>query len=79
MFDGELLHGVVPGRGLNAFINNDSYTDEKSTPLPTRTTLMIAFWDDIEVPDRLVPSRLGASDLSTSEGREGALAKLIQY
>ena len=49
VFDGELLHGVVPGRGLNAFINNDSYTDEKSTPLPTRTTLMIAFWDDIEV------------------------------
>ena len=34
---------------MNAFINNDSYTDEKSTPLPTRTTLMIAFWDDIEV------------------------------
>lgn len=48
VFDGELLHGVVPGRGLNAFINNDSYT-EKSTPLPTRTTLMIAFWDEIEV------------------------------
>jgi len=51
VFDGELLHGVVPGRGLNAFA--DSNIDENSAlpppPLPTRTTLMIAFWDKIEV------------------------------
>jgi len=52
VFDGELLHGVVPGRGLNAFADSNIEGNSASSsppPLPTRTTLMIAFWDKIEV------------------------------
>jgi len=41
MFDGSLLHGVVPGRGF------------VSDPKKCRTTFMIAFWKDITChPDK---------------------------
>ena len=44
VFDGNMLHGVLPGRGICPAHANDA---EESAE-PRRITLMIAFWRDVE-------------------------------
>ena len=55
VFDGECLHGVVPGRGIAArppgVKNTDKTTKRRNvaTTEPRRVTLMVAFWKDVEI------------------------------
>lgn len=44
VFDGDMLHGVLPGRGICPANADDA--DESADP--RRITLMIAFWRDVE-------------------------------
>jgi len=43
VFHGDYLHGVVPGRAV------DAVSDDAALAARHRVTLMIAFWDDMEV------------------------------
>jgi hypothetical protein len=54
IFDGGVLHGVIPGKGVPAACNS------ASSAAPTkngdrRVTLMMAFWKDIQVRDEPTP------------------------
>lgn len=62
VFDGECLHGVVPGRGVAATppgVKNTDGREERraarriprgfATTEPRRVTLMIAFWKNVEI------------------------------
>jgi hypothetical protein len=42
-FDGSVLHGVIPGKGVIP------QTQAPGAPMPRRVTLMMAFWKDIRV------------------------------
>ena len=52
VFDGRYLHGVIPGKG---FVERKENVNDNR-----RITLMLAFWDEIEIRDNPVP---GASRL----------------
>ena len=61
IFDGAVLHGVIPGRG---YVNNAR----------TRTTLMVALWDEIQVREgegpgaaRRLPGSSGGEEQSLPE------------
>ena len=54
VFDGECLHGVVPGRGVAArntagVRNTDGRLSRFASTEPRRVTLMVAFWKDVEI------------------------------
>lgn len=47
-FDGKVLHGVIPGKGVAVPSSDDDKTQSLRPPR-RRVTLMLAFWKDIEV------------------------------
>ena len=54
VFDGECLHGVVPGRGIVAPRDDSNESDarrdaDENAVEPRRVTLMVAFWKDVEI------------------------------
>jgi hypothetical protein len=49
-FDGRMLHGVIPGKGI-AVSSNDDDRYQLTRPQFRRVTLMLAFWKDIEIRD----------------------------
>ena len=56
-FDGSVLHGVIPGKGViptiaNTNIDTNNKLDQEpqqKQPRPRRVTLMMAFWKDIKI------------------------------
>ncbi|KAG7362856.1 hypothetical protein IV203_026216 [Nitzschia inconspicua] len=55
-FDGTVLHGVIPGKGV---VPAAAAADDDSLPQPRheqrRVTLMLAFWKDIQLRDSVKP------------------------
>ena len=57
VFDGECLHGVVPGRGFvssrsesnESDARRDDDDEERALVEPRRVTLMVAFWKNVEI------------------------------
>ena len=57
VFDGECLHGVVPGRGVvssrsesnESDARRDDDDEERALVEPRRVTLMVAFWKNVEI------------------------------
>jgi hypothetical protein len=69
VFSGKYLHGVIPGKGFctqkqtGTTLNNNMGEATPSLLPPRRITLMVAFWDDIEIRDNKEP---GASRMFPS-------------
>ena len=79
VFDGKYLHGVIPGKGVTNVANrvsNKNGVDTSSSLPPRRITLMIAFWDSIEIrsnnakpgASRMFPS---PTTITSSDGDDG--------
>ena len=64
VFDGRYLHGVIPGKG---FVEHTKAIEDNR-----RITLMLAFWDEIEIRDNPEP---GASRLFPPLTKPGGLTK----
>jgi hypothetical protein len=56
-FDGKVLHGVIPGKGVVSSSNDDNKS-QLSLSQARRVTLMLAFWKDIQIRDT---TKLGAA------------------
>lgn len=49
-FDGKVLHGVVPGKGVSPTTDDDSVGDGNNNGRnKRRVTLMLAFWENIQI------------------------------
>jgi len=57
VFDGSVLHGVIPGKGVPSRSNLTSGSTERKsgTTGGRRVTLMMAFWKDIQIRDEMTP------------------------
>ena len=66
VFDGECLHGVMPGRGLvSKRVSRDGFE-------PRRVTLMIAFWRDVEIRGALVSATSGSGTIARGSFPRGS-------
>jgi hypothetical protein len=66
VFDGECLHGVMPGRGLvSKRVSRDVFE-------PRRVTLMIAFWRDVEIRGALVSATSGSGTIARGSFPRGS-------
>ena len=70
VFDGNMLHGVLPGRGICPAHANDA---EESAE-PRRITLMIAFWRDAETRGSAGARRVAFQGIRASVSRPRAYA-----
>jgi hypothetical protein len=52
-FDGKMLHGVIPGKGV--VVSSNDNQSQSSQPQFRRVTLMLAFWKDIQTRDSILP------------------------
>jgi hypothetical protein len=63
-FDGRVLQGVIPGKGVGAVEPNDANMDAPETKLrnhpPQQVTLMMAFWRRLWLRDHGSSSKVGA-------------------
>jgi hypothetical protein len=79
VFDGQCLHGVIPGRGVVAkdtavkTWKRKSSSREQSPPTePRRVTLMIAFWDTVEIRGSVTRSMSGSGKESVGSFPKGS-------
>jgi hypothetical protein len=73
VFDGEVLHGVVPGKGVVKEAE-EAEEAEEGEGRGERTTLMFAFWEDIRPREggigaaRLIPAPASEGETGTGTG-----------
>ena len=62
VFDGECLHGVIPGRGVvdGSSSKRKKVSTSEETQEPRRVTLMVAFWRELEIRGTLSRSKSGS-------------------
>ena len=68
VFDGECLHGVLPGRGLVS----KRVSKEQRFFEPRRVTLMIAFWRDVDIRGALVSATSGSGTIARGSFPRGS-------
>ena len=55
VFDGSVLHGVIPGKGVPSLSSTCGADGTRPSGTSRRVTLMLAFWKDIQVRDEPTP------------------------